>query len=60
MQAVLLSPEILLVVVRRITSYEAGRNADAVDRAEGSSPNREKAKRQDTTGVGEQGMYTTG
>jgi hypothetical protein len=40
-----------LVVVRRITSYEAGRKADAFDGVEGSSPDREKAKRQDATGV---------
>ncbi len=51
MQAVLLSPEIFEIVVRRITSVEAGRKADAFVIAEGSSPDRVKAIRQGTTGV---------
>ena len=60
MQAVLMSPEIFIIVVRRITSLEAGRKADAVDDAEGSSPQCIKVSIEDTTGVFEQGMYAKG
>ena len=50
-QAVLLNSEICIVVVIRITSGVLGENADDVEQAEGSSSDRDKANRLDTTGV---------
>jgi len=51
-----------IVVDIRITSIERSERgkADALQPAEGNSPEREKASEWDTTGVLERGMYLRG
>ncbi len=59
MQAVLLNPEICIVVVNRITPEQRSQSR-RIDPAEGSSPRSVMASKRDTTGILEQGMHTKG
>jgi hypothetical protein len=59
-QAAGLSPEMCIVVDRRITARSGSGNADAVSAAEGSSPRYVMASAVDSTGVEERGMHSEG
>ena len=56
MQAVLLNPEICIVVVNRITPEQRSQSR-RIDPSEGSSPRSVMASERDTTGILEQGMH---
>ena len=55
-----MSLEICIIVDDRITVSKFDGKADTIKRVEGSSPERDKARVQDTTGVEERGMYSQG
>ena len=59
MQAVSLSPEIRIVVDRRITPKHRSQSR-RMDASEGSSPRSDKASERDTTGVVRAGHATKG
>jgi hypothetical protein len=59
LQAVLLNPEICIVVVNRITPEQRSQSR-RIDPAEGSSPRSVMASERDTTGILDHGMCTKG